>query len=108
MDKKEVVKGPRSTITIWNVIDGIMECDIEPTVEQFENLGRIVNFDFGAAKNRTMRDATEKYERNNFLSLLHHLWPGCDTEQLEKMNNQLEMDNVENEGKRKKSVRKIT
>ena len=104
---QEVVVGPRAARTTWTVIEDILEADVEPTVKQFKEPGQVLDFEFGSA-NRTVRDRSRKYSRINFLALLRHLWPGCETEQLEKMNKQLEIENEANKGRRKRTVRKIT
>ena len=95
--------------TTWKVVPDIRASDVEEKVEKFKNPGHVLDFDFGPG-NRTVRDKSSRYSRVDFLTLLRHLWPGCDEEQLEKMNKQREFDNKENEERIRKvrNIRKFT
>ncbi len=103
-----VVDKPRGSRTTWTVITDVRERDLPTKIEKFKQPGQVMDFDFGV-KNRTVQDKSGRYSRINFLSLLRHLWPGCDDEQLEKMNKQREIDNLQNKvSRRVRAVRKIT
>ena len=91
---------PRGSRTTWTVVADVRERDLPTPVEKFKQPGQVIDFDFGV-ENRTVQDKSGRYSRINFLSLLRHLWPGCDDEQLEKMNKQREMDNVQNKNSRR-------
>ena len=101
-----IVKGPAKHITKWTVVDDIKESDVEPVREFFKQPGHVLDFDFGLA-NRTIKHESGKFERVNLLSLIRHLWPGNEHEQLTKMNIAREKDN-KSKARRHQVTKKFT
>ena len=119
----EVVVGAGARKITWKVRGDIKESDLDPlSLSEFADVG-ICDFDFTApATDKTKTSGwknPKKYRKHkkrriNFLDLLIHLWPGKWEEQLQRMNERVEVQNLEQSqkhrhaGQRYKKLKEIT
>lgn len=82
IDREVIIRGPGNHITTWTVVYDIKSIERQ-TFKEFHKEEGLIDFDFGL-KNRTVHDKRGKYPRTNFCDLFRYLFPGDDTECLDK------------------------